>query len=162
MTLFDHAVLTIIGLSIVLGVVRGFVREVVALGGWVVAFLVASLFSADFAGLLAQQIADESWRVLAAFASLFMATLVGMSIIALLASKLIKSAGLGVEDRVFGSVFGFARGMAVVMVLVLLAGLTALPRQPVWKDAMLSAPLQTLAAMVKHWLPQDWAKHIKY
>ena len=162
MTLFDHAVLTIIGLSIMLGVVRGFVREVVALGGWVVAFLVASLFSADFAGLLAQQIADESWRVLAAFASLFMATLVGMSIIALLASKLIKSAGLGVEDRVFGSVFGFARGMAVVMVLVLLAGLTALPRQPVWKDAMLSAPLQTLAAMVKHWLPQDWAKHIKY
>lgn len=162
MTLFDHAVLTIVGLSILLGVVRGFVREVLALGGWVVAFLVASLFSADFAGLLTTQIADESWRVLAAFASLFMATLVGMSIIALLASKLIKSAGLGVEDRVFGSLFGFARGMAVVLVLVLLAGLTALPRQPVWKDAMLSAPLQTLAAIVKHWLPQDWAKHIKY
>ena len=162
MTLFDHAVLTIVGLSILLGVVRGFVREVLALGGWVVAFLVASLFSADFAGLLVNQIADESWRVLAAFASLFMATLVGMSIVALLASKLIKSAGLGIEDRVFGSLFGFARGVAVVMVLVLLAGLTALPRQPVWKDAMLSPPLQTLAAIVKHWLPQDWAKHIKY
>jgi membrane protein required for colicin V production len=162
MTLFDYAVLTIIGLSVLLGVVRGFVREVLALAGWAVAFVVASLFSADFAGLLVKQIAEESWRVLAAFVSVFMLTLVAMSIVALLVSRLIKSAGLGVEDRVFGSLFGFARGVAVVMVLVLLAGLTALPRQPVWKDAMLSAPLQTLAAIVKHWLPQDWAKHIKY
>jgi membrane protein required for colicin V production len=69
MTLFDYAVLTIIGLSVLLGVVRGFVREVLALAGWAVAFVVASLFSADFAGLLVKQIAEESWRVLAAFVS---------------------------------------------------------------------------------------------
>src|SRR5687767_8413142 len=99
MTLVDYAVLTIIGLSGLLGVVRGFVREVLALAGWAVAFVVASLFSADFAGLLVKQIAEESWRVLAAFVSVFMLTLVAMSIIALLASRLIKSAGLGVEDR---------------------------------------------------------------
>jgi membrane protein required for colicin V production len=162
MTLFDYAVLTIISLSVLIGVVRGLVREILALAGWVVAFLVASMFSAELAGMLVNQIADESWRVLAAFASLFMATLIGMSILALIASRLIKSAGLGAEDRVFGSLFGFARGVAMVIVLVLLAGLTALPRQPVWKDAMLSPPLETLAAMVKHWLPQNWAKHIKY
>jgi len=162
MTLFDYTVLTIIGLSVLFGVVRGFVREVIALAGWAVAFLAASMFSADFADVLVKQIADDSWRVLASFASLFMATLIAMSIVALLASRLIKSVGLGAEDRVFGSLFGFARGLGVVMVLVLLAGLTALPRQPVWKDAMLSAPLQTMAAIVKHWLPQDWAKHIKY
>jgi membrane protein required for colicin V production len=49
-----------------------------------------------------------------------------------------------------------------VLVLVLLAGLTALPRQTVWKDAMLAAPLEKLAVIVKQWLPQDWAQHITY
>ena len=157
MTLFDYAVLAIVGFSVLLGVMRGFVREVMALGSWVVAFVIASAYGGDVAPLLAKQIPDENWRVLAAVVAVFIVVLVVMNIVAMLVSKLIKSAGLGVEDRLLGSVFGLARGVAVV-----LAGLTMLPRQPVWKDAMLAAPLEKLAVVVKQWLPQDWAKNISY
>ena len=162
MTLFDHAVLTLIGFSVLLGVIRGFAREVIALASWAVAIVVASVYSGEAAPLLARQIPDESWRVLAAFVAVFFVVLIVMSVIGLLTSRLIKSAGLGVEDRVLGSLFGLARGLLVVVVLVLLAGLTALPRQTVWKDAMLAAPLEKLAVIVKMWLPQDWAKYISY
>lgn len=162
MTLFDHAVLTLIGFSVLLGVIRGFAREVIALASWAVAIVVASVYGGEAAPLLAQQIPDESWRVLAAFVAVFFVVLIVMSVIGLLTSRLIKSAGLGVEDRALGSLFGLARGLLVVLVLVLLAGLTALPRQTVWKDAMLAAPLEKLAVQVKQWLPQDWAKYISY
>lgn len=162
MTLFDHAVLTLIGFSVLLGVIRGFAREVIALASWAVAIVVASVYGGEAAPLLARQIPDESWRVLAAFVAIFFVVLIVMSVIGLLTSRLIKSAGLGVEDRVLGSLFGLARGLLVVLVLVLLAGLTALPRQTVWKDAMLAAPLEKLAVLVKQWLPQDWAKYISY
>ncbi len=162
MTLFDYAVFAIAGFSVLLGVIRGFVREVIALASWVVAFVVASAYGGDVAPLLAQQIPDENWRVLAAVVAVFFVVLVVMNIAAVMASKLIKSAGLGVEDRLLGSVFGLARGVLVVLVLVLTAGLTVLPRQPVWKDAMLAAPLEKLAVFVKQWLPQDWAKMISY
>lgn len=162
MTLFDYAVLAITGLSVLLGALRGIVREVIALGGWVVAFLVASAWGGDLASVLVRQIPDENWRVLAAMAAIFFVVLVVINIMAVLAAKLISSAGLGVEDRLFGAAFGLARGVAVVLVLVLAAGLTVLPRQPVWKDAMLAAPLEKLAVMVKQWLPQDWAKNISY
>jgi membrane protein required for colicin V production len=162
MTLFDYAVLAIAGFSVLLGVLRGFAREVIALGSWVVAFVAASAWGGDAAPLLARQIPDENWRVLAAVVAIFLVVLVAMNIVAMLASKLIKSAGLGVEDRLLGSVFGLARGVAVVVALVLAAGLTVLPRQPVWKDAMLAAPLEKLAVLVKQWLPQDWAKNISY
>lgn len=162
MTLFDHAVLTLTGFSVLLGLLRGFTREVIALASWVVAFLVASVYGGEAAPLLASQIPDESWRVLASFVAVFFVVLIVMSVTALLMSKLIKSAGLGFEDRLLGSVFGLARGLLVVLVLVLLAGLTALPRQLVWKDAMLAAPLEKLAVIVKQWLPQDWAKYITY
>ena len=162
MTLFDHAVLTLIGFSVLLGVIRGFAREVIALASWAVAIIVASVYGGEAAPLLARQIPDESWRVLAAFVAIFFVVLIVMSVIGLFTSRLIKSAGLGVEDRVLGSLFGLARGLLVVLVLVLLAGLTALPRQTVWKDAMLAAPLEKLAVLVKQWLPQDWAKYISY
>lgn len=162
MTLLDYAVFAIAGFSVLLGVIRGFVREVMALASWVVAFVVSSAYGGKVAPMLAQQIPDENWRVLATVVALFIVVLVLMNILAMLASKLVKSAGLGVEDRLLGSMFGLVRGMAVVVVLALGAGLTVLPRQPVWKDAMLAAPLETLAVFVKQWLPQDWAKNISY
>ena len=162
MTLFDHAVLVLIGFSVLLGVIRGFVREVIALATWAVAVVMASVYGGEAAPLLAKQIPDESWRALAAFVAVFFVVLIVMSLIGLFMSRLIRSAGLGVEDRLLGSLFGLARGLLVVVVLVLLAGLTALPRQTVWKDAMLAAPLVKLAVIVKRWLPQDWAKYISY
>ncbi len=162
MTLLDYAVLAIAGVSVLLGVIRGFVREVIALASWVAAFVGASAYGGTVAPLLAQQIPDEKWRVLAAVVAVFVVVLVAVNVVALLASKLIKSAGLGVEDRVLGSVFGLVRGVLIVLVLVLGAGLTVLPRQPVWKDAMLAAPLEKLAELVKQWLPQGWAKNISY
>ena len=85
----------------------------------------------------------------------FLVVLVAMSVLAILVSKLVKSAGLGLDDRVLGGVFGLARGVLVVMVLVLLAGLTALPRQPAWRDAVLSGPLEAFAGTIKVWLPAD-------
>ena len=50
----------------------------------------------------------------------------------------------------------------MVMVVVLLAGLTALPKQPVWRQAMFSPPLEALANVIKVWLPNDISKHINY
>src|SRR5262245_38422035 len=134
MTAFDYAVLAIVVLSILVSLIRGLVREVLALAAWAVGFIIASVFAADVAALLAPRIADERVRLLAAFAGLFLAVLLSMSVLALLVSKLVKGAGLGLEDRLLGGVFGLARGVLVVMVLVLAAGLTALPRQPEWRE----------------------------
>jgi membrane protein required for colicin V production len=162
MTLFDYAVLTIVGGSVLLSIFRGFVREVLALAAWVIAFIAAGLLGNMVAGWLATSISDESVRVLVAFVAVFVATLISMSLIALAVSGLMRKAGLGLEDRVLGSFFGLARGMLIVMLLVLLAGLTALPRQPAWTDAMLSAPLEALAGAAKPWLPQVIAGNVSY
>jgi membrane protein required for colicin V production len=74
----------------------------------------------------------------------------------------VKIVGLGPADRVVGGAFGLARGVLVVMILVLLAGLTTLPRQPAWRNAALSGPLEAFAGTIKAWLPADLSKRIKY
>jgi membrane protein required for colicin V production len=50
----------------------------------------------------------------------------------------------------------------IVMVLVLLGGLTHLPAQHFWRDAMFSAPLEALTLKSKVWLPDDFARQLSY
>jgi membrane protein required for colicin V production len=162
MTVFDYAVLTIIGLSLLLSVIRGLVREVLALLAWVIAFVAANLFAGELGALLPPEVPGEELRLLGGFAAVFLVVLLVMSVLAILASRLVRNAGFGPEDRVLGGVFGLARGVLVVMVLVLLAGLTSLPREPVWREAVLSSPLEALAQQVKGWLPGSLSQRIRY
>lgn len=162
MTAFDYAVLGIIGLSIVLSVWRGAVRELLALASWIVAFLAAQAYGAAVAAYMPAALENPSLRVLAGFVIVFLVVLVVMALGALLIAKLVRAVGLGPVDRALGAVFGFLRGMLVVLILVLLCGLTAAPRQPVWRDAMLSAPLEAAAVAVKSYLPDEMSKRIAY
>ena len=162
MTLFDYAVLAIIGASVIVSVMRGFAREVLALAGWVLAFIAANTLSSAVAEWFGPIISDASLRALTAFVAVFIVTLILASVVGIAVSHVLKSAGLGLEDRLLGGFFGFARGMLIVMLVVLLAGLTALPRQPVWSDAMLSPPLEALAGAVKPWLTQTVSRYISY
>lgn len=162
MTLFDYAVLAIVGLSILLSMMRGFLREILALAGWVAAFFVAKLYTLELAPLLPAAIPSESLRLLAAFVILFLATLLVTSLLAIALSEVFKKVGLGWLDRWLGAVFGLARGVIIVGVLVLLAGLTSIPQDARWRNAMFSAPLEALVTNVLPWLPQTVANHIKY
>lgn len=162
MTLIDYVVLAIIGFSILLSVLRGLVRELLALAAWAIAFVTARLFGGDLAALMPSEIPGEELRWLAGFVTLFITVLLVMSLVAVAVSQLVKSAGLSVEDRVLGAIFGMVRGVAVVIVLALIAGTTALPKQPVWRDAALRPLLELVALGVKGWLPPALAQHIKY
>ncbi len=162
MTVFDYAVLTIVGLSILLSMMRGFVREVLAIAGWVAAFFVAKLYTLELAPLLPEGIPTETLRLLAAFVILFLATLLVASLLAIALSEVFKKVGLGWLDRWLGAVFGLARGVMMVAVLVLLAGLTSIPQDARWRNAMFSAPLEALVISGLQWMPQGVAKHIKF
>lgn len=162
MTLLDLAVIVIVGLSVLLSLIRGLVREVLALAAWVVAFLAANVLAGEIAPWMPEALPTDELRMLAGFVCVFVVVLVAMSVLAILVSRLVKSAGLGVEDRLLGGVFGLARGIMVVMIMVLLAGLTSLPRQAVWRNAALSDPLELFAVRIKAWLPADLAKRITF
>jgi len=162
MTWFDYTVLLVIGLSALMAVLRGFVREVLSLAAWIIAFVAASTLAPQVAPMMPAAIPNEALRMLAGFLLVFGATWLAMILITLAIVELIKVAGLGFFDRVLGLLFGLARGGLVVLTAVLLAGMTRLPESPGWRDAMLSAPLEVLAVAVKPWLPPDMAKKIRY
>jgi len=116
----DWTILTVIGISTLLSLLRGFVKEALSLIGWVLAFLIAMVFADRLAYVLASSIEDPTGRYVVAFATLFVLTLVAVALVAKLARSFIEFAGLGTLDRILGMAFGLARGVFVVLAAVVL------------------------------------------
>jgi membrane protein required for colicin V production len=161
-TLFDWAVLVIIGLSSLLGLMRGAIREVLALLGWVIAFLVARRFGVEFAAMLKSLVENDSLRLLLSFAILFVATMLVMALGRMALTEIVRKIGLGGADKFLGLLIGMARGGLIVLVFVLLAGMTALPQLADWKNAYSSRWFEIMAENVKPWLPEGMAKRINF
>jgi len=162
MTTFDYVVLAILGLSIIVSVWRGAVREILALASWVIAFLAAQGFASTVAAYLPAALSNPALRLFVGFVTVFVLVFLVSSFAAVTLAKLVRAVGLGPVDRTLGAIFGLLRGILVVVTLVLLGGLTAAPRLPEWRDAMLSPPLEAAASEVKWFLPADLSRRISY
>ena len=162
MTIFDYVVLGAIALSVLIGAWRGVVSEMLALAAWVVAFLVARDQAAHVAAWLAEQITDPGIRLAAAFVIVFVGVLILFAVARLLVSRLLSAVGLGTLDRLLGAAFGVLRGLVVVLIGVMLAGMTTLPRAGWWRTALFAPPLETAVIAAKPWLPAEAAKRIRF
>lgn len=162
MTSFDYTILLIIGISIVVSMMRGAVREVLAIMGWLAAIYVAKTYATQLIPLLPADIPTEALKILAAHVIVFLGVLLVASLLTIALSSLIRKIGLNWLNRGIGAVFGFARGLLIVCVLVFLAGLTSLPKDARWTNAMFSSPLEALVKTMLPFVPKIVAKHIKY
>lgn len=117
----DWIILAVVGVSTLLSLWRGFVKEALSLAAWVVAFFVSVAFAVPLSALLEETIANDGLRYAAAYVILFAVTLMLGSVVNKLLAELIKMTGLSGMDRLLGTVFGMARGMLVVVVAVMVA-----------------------------------------
>jgi len=114
----DWVIIVVLSLSILLSLWRGFAREALSLAGWVAAFVIANLFVDEMASLLAGWIVNIAGRYVASYAILFVGTLIVAGVVVKLTAQVVKVAGLTVLDRVLGTVFGFTRGVILILVAV--------------------------------------------
>ncbi len=117
-TAVDWAIIAVLGLSILLSLWRGFVREAVSLAGWIAAFVIANMFVGEMAAFLQQWIANVTGRYVAAYALLFAGMLMVAGIAGKLSAQVVKVTGLTLLDRLLGTVFGLVRGIIIALVVV--------------------------------------------
>ncbi len=162
MTAIDYAVLGILIVSVLLGLMRGFVRETLSVAAWFAAFWSANHFSPLLAEMLPQAISGAPLRILVAFVAIFLGLLIVLALLTRLLSGIVKKAGLGWMDGMLGLLFGFARGALIVLVLVLLSGLTSFPESTAWQHARFRGLLETGAVIAGSWLPETMSRHIRF
>jgi membrane protein required for colicin V production len=158
----DYVILGIILISAIIGLFRGFIKEAFSLGTWVVAIIVALRFSQQASIYLADYIEVPSMRIAAAFILLLLLTLILGAMLSYLVSQIVDKTGLTGTDRFAGFLFGIGRGMVVMSVLVLLAGLTPLPQDPWWVESALIGSFQDLSVWLREQIPEGLSGYFSY
>ena len=162
MTIFDYLVLFVLIASVVISTLRGLVKEILSLLGWIVAFVVANAYGAALAPLLPEVIPGASARLMVAFIALFLGVRILMGLLTLAIGAVVEATGLSLADRGLGGLFGLARGIVIVLAGVILCGMTAIPQQAFWQEALLSPLAESGARTVKPFLPAALAQHVNY
>ncbi|MCP5419877.1 MAG: CvpA family protein [Gammaproteobacteria bacterium] len=161
-TWVDFLIIGVIVLSMVVSLVRGFLKEAISLATWIVAFVIAFIYVDPAAAHLDFYLGIPSISIILAFGGLFLVTLILGGLVNLTVAQLVKRTGLSGTDRLLGVVFGLLRGGAIVAMLVLVAGLTPLPQDPWWSQSPLLLQFQEAAMWLREFLPPDIAAYFKY
>jgi membrane protein required for colicin V production len=158
--LLDWIAVALIVVSMLFGLVRGLVFEVISLVGWVVAFVVAQWFASDVAAWLPAGDPQASWRYPLAFVLLFVAVAFGVGLVAALTRKLIAAVGLRPVDRILGGAFGAARGAVALLVLAVVVHLLALSDSAWWHESRSAVVLDAALQSLKPALPEKLASYL--
>ena len=157
----DWVILGIILISILVGAIRGFIKEAFSLAVWAAAFLVAFQYSGALAVYLEPHVELPSARTALAFAGLFLVILLVGGLLTFLVGKLVEKTGLSGTDRLLGGVFGGVRGLFIVLVLILVAGLTPVTQDPWWQQSRMVQSLLPLAEWSAQFLPEPIREHLE-
>lgn len=162
MNALDCAVLVFLLICLGAGFIRGAIRELVYILGWVVGFMLAQTFAADAAKLLAEWMNEPLGRYVLAWLLIFLSVLMLFSLIGSLIAGAVRKLGLGGLDRLGGVAIGAAKGALVLILLAMMAGLTTIPSSTLWKQSTLSPWLERAALQAKQLLPADLAARITF
>lgn len=156
----DYIILGVLTLSVLVGLWRGLVSEVLALAIWIAAFWVAWKFGPVVAEALPPAIQLPSARIILGYALCFVAVLILGALLRFVIGKLIQGTGLSGTDRLLGMLFGFVRGVVLVTLLVFLVGFTALTRDSWWQQSVLLPQFQHVAAWLGQQVPPSVNRYV--
>lgn len=156
----DLAILGICLVSIIVSLFRGFIREAFSLLVWVAAIYAALYSSGMLAERLVPWIEMPSARLIIAFVGVFVLVLVVGGLVNYLLGKLVASTGLSGTDRLFGALFGAVRGLAIVLVAVIIARFTPFPGDPWWQESRLLPEMERLAEWAVARFPDTVSEHL--
>jgi len=158
----DYAILGTIAISILVGALRGFMKEVFSLVVWAAAFVIAYQYGGDVAALMDDHISLPSARTAMGFTGLFIVVLLIGGLLNYLLGRLVESTGLSGTDRLLGGVFGAARGLALVVAVLLVAGFTPIPADPWWKGSQMVQRLMPFVEWSSGFLPENVSEHLEF
>jgi len=156
----DWLALAMLGASMLLGLWRGLVYEVLSVLNWVAAFVLGQWLAADVAGWLPMGESPTQLRYAAGFVVVFVAALFLGGFIAWIAKKLVEAVGLRPVDRALGGLFGLARGIVLMLALAVVVHLTAWKNAPWWKESMAAGVATAALRGMKPAVPEPFGVYL--
>lgn len=161
MSFVDIAIFAIVVVSIVIGIARGFIREMLSLFSWLGALWIAYTNATLGAVYLEPYISQPPFRVVIAFAGIFIVALILFSIVSHILYRLLAIAGISGVDRSLGMLFGLLRGVVIVALLIIAATFMDFTSQSWWQEAILVSYFAPVVELIHAISPADIAGYIQ-
>ena len=161
MSLVDIAIIVILIVSLLVGLFRGFIREILSLCSWLASLWLAYTYATWGAAYLEPYIDQPPLRIVVAFAGIFVVCLILISIVSYLIYRFLAVTGITGVDRSLGTLFGFVRGVVIVAFLILCATFMDFTSQTWWQDSMLVQYFDPVTEFIRSLLPNDLADYVK-
>lgn len=149
----DVGIIVVIGLSIVMGVIRGFIKELVALCVWALAIWCAYAYNGLFDSLLNSYVHDPMLKKAIGFVIILLLMVFAGGLLNTFLGMAIRTSGLGATDRLLGIGFGFFRGVLIVSFVMLAVKLTGFPYQNYTQNSQLYAHLDPVVNWLSGFTP---------
>jgi membrane protein required for colicin V production len=160
MTSADWIFTGIVVVSLLLGLWRGLVFEVLSLVGWVVSFFMAQWLAVSVSVQLPLQGLSDPVRYAVGFALIFLVCVVAAGLLASLSRKIISVAGLLPIDRLMGAAFGALRGLVILLAVAVVIDLTPLKSSDWWQQSKLAPLLSVVLVGLKPALPGSLSRFL--
>ena len=154
----DWAIVIVLGLSTVVGVARGVIREVLSIVGWVVGIVFALKWSPDLAEKIPLDSLGPAVKTILAAIIIAVFCVFAIGLLGTLLRKMLEVANISAEDRILGSVFGLLRGVVFVCAAVFLAGMTSAPTTSIWRHSVCIPLAENGVELMMPLLPESIAK----
>lgn len=147
-------------LSMVVGLWRGLLTEVLSLLGWVVAYFVAQWWGPAMGRTLPIDEPGSRLNVLAGMMVVFVLTWLSWALLSWALRQIVSASGLGGTDRLLGGMFGLARGLLVALVLYTLISMTPMTDWEPWKASRAAPWLAEVMDILRPVLPVEVVKYL--
>lgn len=155
MPLLDIVIIVFFAISILIGVYRGFVKEILSVTSWALAAVIAFKFGEQASVYIKPYIKQEPLDLAVAYVAVFLLSLIAFSVISHIMSQIFNASGMTGFDRSLGSIFGAIRAAIVIAILVMIGRFMALDNQQWWLDSGFLSYFEPLVEWLKTFMPAD-------
>jgi len=154
----DIVIAAVFVVSILIGIMRGFVKEFLSIVSWIMAIWLAITFCVQGGEFIAQyiDIPNQKFRTWAGFSAIFIITLFVFAVISFVLAKLFANGAVKGTDRMLGIGFGALRAAAIIVAVVLVGRGLALENNEWWTGSKFLPYFEPTAAYVETILPEGW------
>jgi membrane protein required for colicin V production len=161
MNAVDLIIIAVLGLSVLVGLWRGLISELLALITWVAAFWLARMYGPVVSAHFERTIEAPMLRLVVGYGICFVVVLIVGALLRFVLHRLVDGTGLGGTDRLLGMIFGFARGVLLVTLIVFLVDLTSFAHEPMWQQSTLLPQFKGMVAWLNQELPSNVREHLQ-
>lgn len=157
----DYCILALTMISMIIGALRGFTKELFGLLTWGLGFILAWLFGPIVADLLQNQISIPALRISAGYAVCFLGGLLLGAVLSMLLVESVRNSRLATADHTLGGGFGLLRALLVTGLFVMVAANMGAKEDNWWKESLIVGRMEWLGSGLQGLFPESWLEKIR-